>query len=54
MTKGSGGYGADLVISKNGVKTVVVKRYSSNIGVSAVQEIVATKPYHFWYTLFSV
>jgi restriction system protein len=47
VTQGSGDYGADLVISKNGVKTVVqAKRYSSNIGVSAVQEIVAAKPFY--------
>lgn len=46
VTQGSGDYGADLVISKKGVKTVVqAKRYSSNIGVSAVQEIVAAKPF---------
>ncbi|WP_235820498.1 restriction endonuclease [Halalkalibacter krulwichiae] len=47
VTQGSGDYGADLVVSKKGVKTVVqAKRYSSNIGVSAVQEIAAAKPFY--------
>ncbi|MFV8830520.1 restriction endonuclease [Alkalihalobacterium sp. APHAB7] len=46
VTRGSGDFGADLVLrNMKGKKTVVqAKRYSSNIGVSAIQEIVAAKP----------
>jgi restriction system protein len=42
VTQGSGDYGADLILRK-GTKVYVVqaKRYSSNIGVSAVQQVVA-------------
>lgn len=43
-TKASGDYGADLVLTKNGTKIVVqAKRYSKNISVGAVQEIVSAK-----------
>jgi restriction endonuclease Mrr len=43
-TKLAGDQGADLVIEKMGVKTVVqAKRYNSNVGNSAIQEIVASK-----------
>jgi restriction system protein len=39
VTRSSGDFGADLVISKNGKKIVVqAKRYSSNVGLKAVQE----------------
>jgi restriction system protein len=42
VTKGSGDYGADLILRKGHKKLVVqAKRYSSNIGVSAVQQVVA-------------
>ncbi|WP_170885606.1 restriction endonuclease [Bacillus alkalicellulosilyticus] len=46
VTRGSGDFGADLVLRnvKGQVTVVQAKRYSSNIGVSAVQEIVAAKP----------
>lgn len=44
-TKTSGDFGADLVLIKGGYTIVVqVKRYSKNIGVSAIQEIVSAKP----------
>ncbi|ADU30965.1 restriction endonuclease [Evansella cellulosilytica] len=47
ITKGSGDYGADLVLSKNGERTVVqAKCYKSNIGVTAVQQIVAAIKYY--------
>lgn len=48
VTQGSGDYGADLVLSRKGKKTVVqAKCYSSNIGVDAVQQVVAAMPvYH--------
>jgi restriction system protein len=42
-----GDYGADLVIAKDGVKTVVqAKRYKGKAGVKAVQEAVAAKGYY--------
>jgi restriction system protein len=42
VTQGSGDYGADLILRKGHKKYVVqAKRYSSNIGVSAVQQVVA-------------
>ena len=43
-TKTSGDFGADLVLVKNGERTVVqAKRYSSNVGLEAIQESVAAK-----------
>lgn len=45
VTQGSGDYGADLVLSRKGKKTVVqAKCYSSNIGVDAIQQVVAAMP----------
>jgi restriction system protein len=42
-----GDYGADLVIQKAGVRTVVqAKRYSRSVGVKAVQEAVTAKSYY--------
>ena len=47
VTKGSGDYGADLILRKKQKKYVVqAKRYSNSIGVSAVQEIVAAMGYY--------
>lgn len=41
----SGDYGADLILQGQGGVTVVqAKRYKSNVGVSAVQEIVSARP----------
>lgn len=41
MTPGSGDFGADLVVKKDGKKSVVqVKRYSKSVGIKAVQEII--------------
>jgi restriction system protein len=47
VTKGSGDFGADLIL-KNGRKKYVVqaKCYSSNIGVSAIQEVVGAINYY--------
>lgn len=47
MTKASGDYGADLILSNNG-KTIAVqaKRYKNNVGISAIQEVVASKGYY--------
>ncbi len=47
LTPASKDQGADLVISKNGVRTVVqAKRWKGRVGNSAVQEVVASKPYY--------
>lgn len=43
----TGDYGADLILSKKGTKICVqAKRYKSNVGNSAVQEIVAALAYY--------
>lgn len=43
-TRASGDFGADLIITKGGVRTIVqAKRYSKNAGVKAVQEVVAAQ-----------
>lgn len=45
QTRARGDYGADLVLEKNGQRTVVqAKRWTKNVGVKAVQEAVAAKP----------
>ncbi|MED3759697.1 restriction endonuclease [Peribacillus frigoritolerans] len=47
VTKGSGDYGADLVLDMPGKRIVVqAKRYSKKVGVRAVQEIVSAKSYY--------
>jgi restriction system protein len=47
VTKASGDYGADLVISKDGKKIVVqAKRYSKNVGIKAVQEAQASMAHY--------
>jgi restriction system protein len=44
-TRARGDYGGDLVLEKDGVRTVVqAKRWTKNVGVKAVQEAVAAKP----------
>lgn len=46
-TPASNDYGADLIIRRNEEKIVVqAKRYSSSVGISAIQEIVAAKSYY--------
>jgi restriction system protein len=46
-TKYIGDYGADLIIRKNGIKTVVqAKRYKGKVGVRAIQEAVGAKGYY--------
>ncbi|KLU63094.1 restriction endonuclease [Peptococcaceae bacterium CEB3] len=43
----TGDRGADLVLSKDGTKTVVqAKRYAKTVGNKAVQEVVAAKAYY--------
>lgn len=47
LTPKSNDYGADLVLKKNGKITIVqAKRYKGKVSNSAVQEIVAAKPYY--------
>lgn len=47
VTKGSGDFGVDVIATKNGIKYAVqCKLYSSPVGVSAVQEVVAGKAYY--------
>jgi restriction system protein len=46
-TSVSNDYGADLILIKGGVKTVVqVKRYRGKIGNSAIQEVVGAAGYY--------
>lgn len=47
MTKTTGDQGADLVVEKNNVRGVIqAKFYSSPVGNSAVQEVVAALSYY--------
>lgn len=47
VTKASNDYGADLVLKKDGKNIVVqAKRYSSKVGIAAVQQIIAAKAYY--------
>jgi restriction system protein len=44
---GSGDYGCDLIVSKDGKRTVVqAKCYRKNVGVKAVQEVLGGREYH--------
>lgn len=44
VTKASGDYGADVIAVKDGVKYAIqCKKYSSYVGVTAVQEVIASK-----------
>ena len=44
VTKSSGDYGADLTAIKDGVKYAIqCKKFSNPVGVSAVQEVIASK-----------
>jgi restriction system protein len=44
QTGKTGDYGADLVISKDGQRTAIqAKRYKRNVGIDAVQQVVAAK-----------
>lgn len=46
-TRYVGDYGADLVVRKDGIKTIIqAKRYKKNVGIKAVQEAVAAKGYY--------
>lgn len=44
LTPARGDYGADLILSKDGLRTAVqAKRYAKNVGVKAVQEVVTAQ-----------
>lgn len=46
-TPKSGDFGADLILRKNGIKTVVqAKRYGKTVGIRAIQEIIAAKTFY--------
>ncbi|MCT4584069.1 MAG: restriction endonuclease [Peptostreptococcaceae bacterium] len=46
-TQYAGDYGADLIIEKEGIKTIVqAKRYKSKVGIKAVQEVVPSIRYY--------
>ena len=46
-TRYVGDYGADLVVWKDGIKTVIqAKRHKKNVGIKAIQEAVAAKGYY--------
>ena len=46
-TPKSGDFGADLILRKNGIRTVVqAKRHSKNVGVKAIQEAIAAKGFY--------
>ena len=43
----SGDFGVDLILYKNGIKSALqAKRYSENVGVSAIQEVVSGSAYY--------
>ncbi|MFP7298935.1 restriction endonuclease [Neobacillus niacini] len=47
VTNASGDYGADLVLKKEGRKIVAqAKRYSKDVGIKAVQEVIGAKSYY--------
>lgn len=46
-TKRSGDFGVDLIVSKNNIKSALqIKRYSENVGITAIQEIVSGTTYY--------
>jgi len=47
LTKASGDYGADLILTTNDkIIAVQVKRYKNKVGLKAVQEVVSAKSYY--------
>lgn len=47
VTKGSGDFGADIVLKINNEKIIVqAKRYKNKVGVQSVQEVVAAKAFY--------
>ena len=47
VTRSAGDYGADLVIEKDGIRTVIqAKRQSKNVGIEAVQQVYGSKAHY--------
>lgn len=47
LTPKSHDYGADLIMMKDGEKTIVqAKRYKSKVGIAAIQQIIGAKAYY--------
>lgn len=47
VTKPNNDFGADVIANRDGKKTVVqVKRYRGNVGIEAVQQVVASKAHY--------
>lgn len=47
LTKNSGDYGADLILTKdNNITVVQAKRYDNTVGISAIQEVIGSKKYY--------
>jgi restriction system protein len=47
LTRTVGDYGADLILSKDGIRTAVqAKHWNYAVGVKAVQEVVAAKAFY--------
>lgn len=47
LTPTSHDYGADLILTKDGVKTVVqAKRYKGRVGIAAIQQVIGAKSYY--------
>ncbi|UBH16580.1 restriction endonuclease [Macrococcus armenti] len=47
VTKGSHDFGADIILSNGNKKIVIqVKRYKSNVGIKAVQEVFTAQHYY--------
>lgn len=47
LTNSTGDFGADLILTKQGNKTVVqAKRYKDSVGIKAVQEVIGAKSYY--------
>lgn len=55
LTKTSGDFGADLIISKNGKNALIqAKRYNHTVGVRAVQEIIAAREHYKVFQAFVI
>lgn len=47
LTPDSHDFGADLILTKDGIKTVVqAKRYKGIVGIAAVQQVIGSKEYY--------
>lgn len=47
LTSASGDFGVDVIVEKNGKRTVIqTKRYKKNVGIKAVQEVISGASYY--------